>query len=482
MSKTKTITKLVPPDGGWGWIVLFGSAVTIVFNQAMFSQFSLLYGDKLKDMGHRTTGAAMVMSVMLCVINFGGPFVGVLVKLKSPRFVCVTGSLICATGIFLSSFSTNIVHLSLSYGVVFGVGLGFIQNASFVAINSYFKLKKSIAVGIAMTGTGIGQALMPHVVEYSLDKFGFKGACWLLSALCLHGVCGGMLMQPVKWHMKKIEEEVVIEEEKIEMNKSQTDIKDDRPAIMFTKDRNNECKSQLLEKISVNGFSDDFKAGSLNESTKLKKTALERIYELFDIYLLSSPRFINVIIGVGLTAISIQNFSMLFPFFLLNIGMSRNETATCMSAVALADIFGRLIVPQVQVRLKLTTRLTLFLTAIWILITRQILAYQTDLTSLLVLSALYGIGRSMVIVARNLTITEHCRADQVPSAVGLSMLCSGIISPPIGYFLGWIRDYTEDYIACISAQNALLILFLIIWLPDMLLLYYTKKKGNAEDV
>ncbi|CAH4031043.1 unnamed protein product [Pieris brassicae] len=346
MSKTKTITKLVPPDGGWGWIVLFGSAVTNVFNQAVFSQFSLLYGDKLKEMGHRTTGAAMVMSVMLCVVNLGGPFVGVLVKLKSPRFVCVTGSLICATGIFLSSFSTNIVHLSLSYGVVFGLGLGFIYNASFVAINSYFKLKKSIAVGIAMTGTGIGQALMPHVVEYSLDIFGFRGACWFLSALCLHGVCGGMLMQPVKWHMKKIEEEVVIEEEKIEMNKSQTDIKDDRPAIMFTKDRNNECKSQLLEKISVNGFSDDFKA---------------------------------------------------------------------------------------------------------------VLAYQTDLTSLLVLSALYGIGRSVVIVARNLTITEHCRADQVPSAVGLGMLCLGITSPPIGYFLGWIRDYTEDYIACAGLgfiQNA----------------------------
>ncbi|XP_047510705.1 monocarboxylate transporter 2-like [Pieris napi] len=477
MSKTKTVIKLVPPDGGWGWMVLLGSAVTNIFNQAMFSQFSLLYGDKLQEMGHRTTGAAMVLSVMLCVINFGGPFVGVLVKLKSPRFVCVTGSVICASGIFLSSFSTNIVHLSLSYGVVFGVGLGFIQNASFVAINSYFKLKKSIAVGIAMTGTGIGQAIMPHVVQYSLDKFGFSGACWLLSALCLHGVCGTLLMQPVEWHMKKIEEEVLIEEEKIEMNKCQTDIEDDQPAKMFTKDN-----SQLKKRSTLNGFSDDFKTGSLNKTPELKKNALERIYELFDISLLSSPRFINVIIGIGLTYISIQNFGMLFPFFLLNIGMSRNETATCMSAVALADIFGRLIVPQVQVRLKLTARLTLFLTCIWIIITRQMLAYQTDLTSILVLSALYGIGRSMVIVARNLTITEHCRVDQVPSAVGLGMLCLGIISPPIGYFLGWIRDYTEDYIACISAQNALLILFLIIWLPDMLLQYYKKKKSNAEDV
>ncbi|CAH4031045.1 unnamed protein product [Pieris brassicae] len=91
-------------------------------------------------------------------------------------------------------------------------GLGFIQNASFVAINSYFKLKKSIAVDIAMTRTGIGQTLMPHVVRYLLDCYGFRGACLLLSAMSLHGICGTLLIQPVEWHMKKIEEEVVVDE------------------------------------------------------------------------------------------------------------------------------------------------------------------------------------------------------------------------------------------------------------------------------
>lgn len=68
------------------------------------------------------------------------------------------------------------------------MGLGFIQNASFVAINGYFKLRKNLAVGLAMVGTGIGQTLMPHVVRYFLANYGFKDACILLASLSLHGV------------------------------------------------------------------------------------------------------------------------------------------------------------------------------------------------------------------------------------------------------------------------------------------------------
>lgn len=68
------------------------------------------------------------------------------------------------------------------------MGLGFIQNSSFVAINSYFKLKKSRAVGLANVGTGVGQSLMPHLVRYLLEHYGFQGACIILAGLSLHGV------------------------------------------------------------------------------------------------------------------------------------------------------------------------------------------------------------------------------------------------------------------------------------------------------
>lgn len=88
----------------------------------------------------------------------------------------------------------------------------------------------------------------------------------------------------------------------------------------------------------------------------------------------------------------------------------------------------------------------------------------------------------MVIVARNIAISEQCRIDQVPSAVGLGMLTMGIIVPPVGYFLGWIRDYTDSYALCITAQNLLLILFLAMWIPDMIMVHFERKRENRKNV
>lgn len=86
----------------------------------MLSLFSLLYGDAIESMGHNTSGAAIVLSTMLFVTNFGGPLAGVATKLTSPRFVAVFGACCCTLGILLSGFSTSLWHLMMTYGVLLG--------------------------------------------------------------------------------------------------------------------------------------------------------------------------------------------------------------------------------------------------------------------------------------------------------------------------------------------------------------------------
>ncbi|CAH0766859.1 unnamed protein product [Diatraea saccharalis] len=499
--KMQKVTKLIPPDGGWGWMVLIGTALSNIVNQSLLSLFSLLYGGALEAMGHKTKGAAVVLSTMLFVANFGGPIAGVLVKLSSARMVAVAGACSCTLGIFFSGFSTSLWHLTVTYGVLLGLGLGFIQNSSFVAINSYFKLRKSRAVGLANVGTGVGQTLMPHLVRYLLETYGFTGACLILSSLSLHGIAGTLLIQPVEWHMKKVEEE-------IEVDETAQLLEDKHKDIVIRKNSNtrNEVTNVLGRRatepnIKQQNGSQNVVYDKKSETTLIlfsfvfslenvavptpaeKKSLLRKMYDLFDISLLSSPRFLNIIIGTALSVTSIQNFSMLYPFFLQKVAhLDMNQTAICMSAVAGADIAGRLILPIFQDKYKIKARWMLIMTSVWLIVIRQILAYQTDFVFLIAMSCLYGFGRSMIIVARNIAISEHCRQEQVPAAVGLGMLTMGIIVPPAGYFLGWIRDYTESYIICITAQNILLVILLVTWLPDMLLLWIQEKRENKKDL
>ncbi|KAJ0182600.1 hypothetical protein K1T71_001969 [Dendrolimus kikuchii] len=501
--RTQKVIKLVPPDGGWGWMVLAGIALCNIFNQSMLSLFSLLYGDALEAMGYNTQGAAVVLSTMLFVSNFGGPIAGAIVKLTSARLVSVVGACSCTVGIFLSGFSTNIWHLMFTYGILLGLGLGFIQNSSFVAINSYFTSKKSRAVGLANVGTGVGQTLMPHLVQYLLENYGFRGACLLLSGLSLHGICGTMLIQPVEWHMKRVETEIEIDEkvhllpEKLKdivINKDSKLIHDLRtnrratePELANGQEKSmdwNNKKSQSVKDLNITRMNKSHQNGLNGHSVILlpqRKSTLRKLYDLFDISLLSSPRFLNIIIGTALAVTSIQNFSMLYPFFLQKVAnMDKKQTALCMSAVAFADICGRLVLPIFQDKYKIKARWMLIMTCTWLIIVRQIMAYQTYLTTLIIMSCLYGFGRSMIIVARNIAVSENCRMEQVPAAVGLGMLTMGIIVPPTGYFLGWIRDYTDSYILCITAQNFLLVILLATWIPDMLYLWIRDKNKRSK--
>lgn len=57
-----------------------------------------------------------------------------------------------------------------------------------MAINTYFKEKRGVAVGAAMAGTGVGQMILPHIVRYLLDYYGFRMTTVVLGSLALHGV------------------------------------------------------------------------------------------------------------------------------------------------------------------------------------------------------------------------------------------------------------------------------------------------------
>lgn len=51
-----------------------------------------------------------------------GIFFGGFVKRYGSRIVCIVGAVIASTGYVASSFSTDIVHLYLAYGIVSGNG------------------------------------------------------------------------------------------------------------------------------------------------------------------------------------------------------------------------------------------------------------------------------------------------------------------------------------------------------------------------
>ncbi|KAB0801492.1 hypothetical protein PPYR_05846 [Photinus pyralis] len=431
------------PNGGWGWMVVLGAAITNMTNQSIFSQFGLIFGEKLTEMGCGTGGAALVININSMITNFSGLVTGPILKHYSARKVTLLGIFLTASGMVLSSVATNLIELIISYSVFTGLGLGLIMPATFVAVNEYFTSRKSQAVGLSMAGTGVGQMIMPQVVRFLLDEYGYRGTTLILGALCLNGLPGALLFHPVKWHMIETN---TIDEEK-------------QPLLVK--------HIQIPQTTTRYGVVEE--PGTSSNEDK-GKTLLRKVIEFFNFELLKDWVFLHLINGLALVYTCTVAFNMIYPFFLQNsVGLSRGDTALCMSLLSGADIVARVTIPMITKHFRISNRMTFLLGTVCWAVCRSVLAEQHRFSIIILLSLLCGYIRAAAVVNQNLAITEYCKDEsKIPSAIGLNMVAKGLLVLGVGQFFGWVRDYTKSFVICLHVQSVVMMFVALTWSAEML--------------
>lgn len=196
---------LLPPDGSYGWIIVFAAQTINVFHQSLISVFSLLFGPLFSySMQMSKKEIALVMNVTNLFLNISGLFTTILIKTFSPRKVAIIACISVSVGLIITAFTTSMFQILLSYCILVATGLGCATNTVMVIVTSYFTTKKSKAVSFSMAGSGLGKMLMPQIVGFLLSLYDFRGVILIIGALSLHGVVGALLLQPLAWHTKKI--------------------------------------------------------------------------------------------------------------------------------------------------------------------------------------------------------------------------------------------------------------------------------------
>lgn len=145
---------------------------------------------------------------------------------------------------------------------------------------------------------------MPYVVRILLDEYGFKGTTLVMGALALNGVVGASLFQPVKWHMKRLNENHFNEKKML---------------LQPCAHKNLDSNENNLSDMETNDYiDDDDDSRSVNSEVYFikKQTWRQRVFKAMDLQLLRDPVFISIAIGLALAYTASINFSMLFPYFL----------------------------------------------------------------------------------------------------------------------------------------------------------------------
>lgn len=60
-------------------------------------------------------------------------------------------------------------------------------------------------MGIAQSLKGVGIMAFPLMVQFLMDKYGFRGTMAIIAAMNSHAIFGMLIMQPVEWHYKVIQ-------------------------------------------------------------------------------------------------------------------------------------------------------------------------------------------------------------------------------------------------------------------------------------
>ncbi|XP_043913604.1 monocarboxylate transporter 8 [Protopterus annectens] len=185
-----------PPEGGFGWLVVFAATWC---NGSIFgiqNSFSILYVMLLDDL---STGddvkkqdkilqfkTAWVGSLAMGMIFFCSPVVSMCTDKFGCRKTAITGAAVAFIGLLTSSFTKSLGVRYFTYGILFGCGSSFAFQPSLVILGHYFRHRLGLVNGIMNGGSSLFSMVLPVILQKTKDaKIGLARIFQGLSILLL---------------------------------------------------------------------------------------------------------------------------------------------------------------------------------------------------------------------------------------------------------------------------------------------------------
>ncbi len=162
-----------------GWKPLVAATVGTmcgIFTLTNYSQ-GFFVGPVTAEFGWSPPQFFLSFTVMMCLGLITGPLVGSLVKGYGLRTVGIVGLIGHSLAYVALSFNTGSLTLwYLSWAALAFLGAGSLPIVWTGVLNGWFEKHKGKAIGITMTGTGIGAFLLPPFVEMMISDYGWRAA------------------------------------------------------------------------------------------------------------------------------------------------------------------------------------------------------------------------------------------------------------------------------------------------------------------
>ncbi len=190
LSRTRSTASWIdpgpPPDGGLrAWTQVCMGHLTVCTTWGYISSFGVFQTYYVTALNHPPSDISWVGSMQIFLLFFVGTFSGRATDAGYFHLVTALGSMFQLLGVFMTSLSTTYWQLFLAQGLCTGLGNGLLFCPTLSLMSTYFTKKRSLAIGIAASGSATGGLIFPAIVQQLLPKIGFPWTVRVLGFVML---------------------------------------------------------------------------------------------------------------------------------------------------------------------------------------------------------------------------------------------------------------------------------------------------------
>ncbi|RUS82507.1 hypothetical protein EGW08_009721, partial [Elysia chlorotica] len=399
----------------------------------------------------------------------------------SVRTTVILATVINVSGLALSGFCSHIGQLFFTYGLLQGIGRGLTITPGIFIVNMYFNKKRARAVGLALTGAGLGTFAMVPLHQWLFDTLGFTDAFLTIAALATSGFLAAALFRPLSMHVE------MKTEERLKEKALRRQIKDTKQRIFndpvlgegkarcSLKQSEREVESLLQNKVTPSGTNSFEQRGynylsgceghpaSHSEGRKKAwfRAALDTCFpieykqrdgkvggdkrKLFHTELLKDVPFLILCACMVFFNLSNKIFFSFLPALGASTGLSQTQASLLISACGLGDIVGRLgagfIMDQPWLRPQLFYGSVLFVCAG----ATALLTCVRGFGLFCACAALYGCFGGVSISQKSTLLANILGKEVLSTSFGIMYCSQGfgtLLGPPVS---GALRDALGSY-------------------------------------
>lgn len=427
------------------WHVTLLAALMDFGQAAMFRSSGFIYIVLMEhfDVDHGT--ASWPVSVLGTVVDAGGILAGPFCQWFGPGVTLRAGALVTAIGVIASVFAPSIAWMTVTLGVIHGAGAGTVSTMLQVVLSMRFVQYRGTAHGIMFMGTILSSLIMPQVLYWLENAYGFQGCLLVFGALLLNLIPVSFLLPTKPAESTSSEED--LDSSIITGNGQDLDF--------HVQDHGNTKHNSSIT------------ASSLKEKPGVLESARA---------VLKLPMFYAILVTWTVMCYNEDIFLTTIVDFAVDKGVERHWAVPLLSYLSVTDAVGRIGLPLLADK-KVMRRSTLVLcnaacTAISVLLLPYTHSYGPLVTVTLFVACFNGCGMTM----HGVLMADYIGMDHLPVSYGVA----GILVVPVllikSLLIGYFRDTLGSYDNLYRMLGGMQAVVCVLW---MFVIYQERRQSSS---